>query len=131
VKTLADARRILDRTAHSAGAILVDALHMQRSGATPADVAAVPPALLPYAQLCDGPFEPVRPVEEVALTEARTGRHFPGDGGFPLRELVEALPADAALAIEAPVAELADKPPDEVARLAFTSMSRLLEPPKC
>ena len=127
VKTLADARRVLDRVAHPAAAILVDALHLQRSGGTPADVAALPPGLLPYAQLCDGPFEPVRPAEPVALAEARTGRRLPGDGELPLRDLVAALPADAALAVESPVADLAGTPPAEVARLAYAAVTRLVD----
>jgi sugar phosphate isomerase/epimerase len=53
VRTLADALRIVQRTAHPAGAILVDALHLQRSGGTPAEVAATRNRLLPYAPLCD------------------------------------------------------------------------------
>lgn len=126
VKTLADAVRVLDRAAHPAGAVLVDALHLQRSGGTPADVVAVAPDRLPYAQLCDAPFEPVRPPEEVALTEARTGRLLPGDGELPLRELVDALPPGASLAVESPVAELAGKPASERARLAYASLTRLL-----
>jgi sugar phosphate isomerase/epimerase len=105
VKTLADALRILDRVAHLASAVLIDALHLQRSGGTPADAAALPPDRLPYAQLCDGPFHPVRPPEGVALTEARTGRLFPGDGELPLRDLVDALPPSASLAVESPVAK--------------------------
>ena len=93
VKTIADAERVLDRAGHPAGAILVDALHLQRSGGTPADVSAVAPERLPYAQLCDGPFQPILPDSAVALTEARTGRLFPADGELPLPELVGALPA--------------------------------------
>lgn len=125
VRTLADAARVVERTAHPAAAILVDALHLQRSGAVPAELAALPFLWLPYAQLCDAPFEPVRPADDVALNEARTGRLLPGDGGLPLRDLVDALPADAALAIEAPVAQLAGRPPDEVAHLAYQSIARL------
>ncbi len=126
VKSLADAVRIVGRTAHPAAAILIDALHLQRSGATPADVRALPPNLLPYAQLCDGPLEPINPTQEVALAEARTGRLLPGRAGFPLRELVAALPANASLAVEAPVAELAAETPKTVARLAYESVVELL-----
>jgi sugar phosphate isomerase/epimerase len=126
VKTLADGTRILDRAAHPAGAVLVDALHMQRSGATPADIAALPAERVPYAQLCDGPFDPVLPPEAVALTEARTGRLFPGDGEMPLLELIDALPPDAALAVESPVAKLTGTPPDEIARQAYAALTRLL-----
>jgi sugar phosphate isomerase/epimerase len=49
VKTMAEAERVLSRADHPAGAILVDALHLQRSGGTPADVSAVAPQRLPYA----------------------------------------------------------------------------------
>jgi sugar phosphate isomerase/epimerase len=77
VKTIADAQRVLNLAGHPAGAILVDALHLQRSGGTPADVGAVAPERLPYVQLCDGPFQPILPDSAVALTEARTGRLYP------------------------------------------------------
>lgn len=50
VKTLADAVQIV---AGSRGGVLVDALHAQRSGAAPGDLANVNPTLLPYVQLCD------------------------------------------------------------------------------
>jgi sugar phosphate isomerase/epimerase len=126
VRTLADAVRVVEQAAHPAGAVLVDALHLQRSGATAADVAALPSDRLAYTQLCDGPFQPVRPPEDVARTEARTGRLLPGDGELPLRELVGALPRDVTLAVEAPVAELADKPAAERARLAHAALRRLL-----
>ena len=51
-----------------------NALHLQRSGGTPADVSAVAPERLHYVQLCDGPFQPILPDSTVALTEARTGQ---------------------------------------------------------
>ena len=61
------------------------------------------------------------------MSEARTGRLFPGDGEIPLRELVDALPPAAALAVESPVATLAGAPPDEIARLAYAALTSLLE----
>jgi sugar phosphate isomerase/epimerase len=118
VRTLADALRILDRAAHPAGAVLVDALHLRRSGGTAADLAAVPAGRLPYAQLCDAPAEPALPV----VQEAREARLLPGDGELPLSALVGALPPDADLAVEAPVAALQERPPAERARLAYASL---------
>jgi sugar phosphate isomerase/epimerase len=126
VKTLADAVRLVEQAAHPAGAVLVDALHLRRAGGTPADVAALAHDLLPYAQLCDGPAAPVRPPEAVALAEARTGRLLPGDGELPLRALIDALPADAALAVEAPVTALAGEPVGVRARLAYEALARTL-----
>jgi sugar phosphate isomerase/epimerase len=126
VRTLADAQRVLNRAAHPAGAILVDALHLQRSGGTPADVSAVAPEQLPYVQLCDGPFQPILPDSAVAQAEARTGRLFPGDGELPLAELLRVLPAGASLAVEAPVANLAGGTVGERTRLAHAALTRLL-----
>jgi sugar phosphate isomerase/epimerase len=126
VKTLADAQRVVNRAGHPAGAILVDALHLQRSGGTPAEVSAVAPERLPYVQLCDGPFQPILPDSAVALAEARTGRLLPGDGELPLAELLGVLPAGASLAVEAPVARLAGRTVGEQARLAHAALTRLL-----
>jgi sugar phosphate isomerase/epimerase len=126
VKTIADAQRVLNRAGHPAGAILVDALHLQRSGGTPADVGGVASERLPYVQLCDGPFQPILSDSAVALTEARTGRQFPGDGELPLAELLGALPADASLAVEAPVADLAGRTAGERTRLAHAALTGLL-----
>lgn len=126
VKTLDDAMRILHRAAQPAGAILVDALHLQRSGGSPADLVALAAELLPYAQLCDAPLGPVRPDETQALVEARTGRLFPGDGQLPLHQLVDALPMGTPLALEAPVASLAGQSSVERARLGFEAVARFL-----
>jgi sugar phosphate isomerase/epimerase len=126
VKTLADAQRVLDRVGHPAGAILIDALHLQRSGGTPADVSTLAPERLPYVQLCDGPFQPILPDGAVALTEARTGRLFPGDGELPLAGLLDVLPTGTSLAVEAPVAGPASRTVSERARLAHGALTRLL-----
>jgi sugar phosphate isomerase/epimerase len=126
VKTIADAERVLNRAGHPAGAILVDALHLQRSAGTRADVSAVAPERLPYVQLCDGPFQPILPDSAVALTEARTRRLFPGDGELPLAELLGVLPAGASLAVEAPVADLAGRTVGERTRLAHAALTGLL-----
>ena len=97
-----------------------------RRGGTPADVGAVAPERLLYVQLCDGPFQPILPDSAVALTEARPGRLFPGDGELSLAELLGALPAGASLAVEAPVADLAGRTVGERTRLAYSALTGLL-----
>ena len=126
VKTLGDAMRIVTRAGHPAGAVTVDALHLRRSGGSPADLVGQPPERLPYGQLCDAPLQPVWPDEPRARAESRGDRLLPGDGELPLRELVDALPAGAALSVEAPVVALAREPAEVRARLAFTAATRLL-----
>jgi sugar phosphate isomerase/epimerase len=126
VPTLDAAVRIVRAAGHPAGSVLVDALHLRRSGGSPADLADVPAALLPYGQLCDGPLDPVWPPDDHARVESRTGRLLPGDGEFPLTELVGMLPPGGALSVEAPVATLAALPPVERARRARSAADRLL-----
>jgi sugar phosphate isomerase/epimerase len=53
VKTLAAASIILREADHPSAALLIDALHLTRSGGNAAGVAQVPREWLSYAQLCD------------------------------------------------------------------------------
>src|SRR5260370_5053240 len=82
VKTIGMARAVLDAVAHPLRALLIDPIHVDRSGATAADIAAVPPALFPYSQFCDASadrpdptdFDPVI-IESVGLLmQLRAGR---------------------------------------------------------
>jgi sugar phosphate isomerase/epimerase len=113
VSSLADAIFV----AHgSGGGVTVDPLHLRRIGATLDQVRAIDPELLLYYQLCDAPLEgPTglpRPdslprgqsVEGVgdAQLEARTLRLLPGEGELPLEAIVEAMPDDIPVSVEAP-----------------------------
>ncbi|MFC0450508.1 sugar phosphate isomerase/epimerase family protein [Rhodococcus jostii] len=101
IPTLGDATAVLTHAASPAAVLVVDALHLARTGST-ADVRAVPDHWLSYAQLCDAPKE--SPPDHAGLiTEARTDRLLPGDGDLPLSELVGALPAGTVYSVEAPV----------------------------
>jgi sugar phosphate isomerase/epimerase len=126
VQTLSAAVRIVQAAGHPAGCVLVDALHLQRSGGSAADLAGVEPELLPYGQLCDGPLDPVWPPDDKARIESRTGRLLPGDGEFALAELIAALPADGALSVEAPVAAMAGLSAVERAHRARAAVGRLI-----
>ncbi len=83
VRTLADALGIVPAAGHPAGAVLVDMLHLIRSGGGPEDLLGIDSELLPYAQICDA--KAASPGEEVGLlvNEALNGRLLPGDGRFP------------------------------------------------
>ena len=127
VRTLAHAAQFVARSKRPNAAVLIDALHFSRSGGGPRDVAAVDPALLRYAQICDASPDMPGPGDTPALIrEARTGRLLPGEGVLPLAELVAALPADAALAIEAPCRATAELPALERARRAHRALTALL-----
>ncbi|MET0850752.1 MAG: TIM barrel protein [Candidatus Rokuibacteriota bacterium] len=129
VRTLAHAAELVRRSGRANTSVLIDALHFSRSGGWPAHVAAAPPALFRYAQLCDAaPDMPARHDTPALIREARTGRLLPGEGALPLADLVAALPADLPLAIEAPCRATAELPAVERARRAHRALAALVAP---
>jgi sugar phosphate isomerase/epimerase len=105
-------------------AVMVDALHLARSGGTPAEVAAADPRRLRVVQICDAPL--VAPAAERLATEAREGRLLPGDGALPLEMLLAAMPEDAVCVGEVPMAG-SSLSPAERARAIFEATARLVE----
>lgn len=80
--------------------LLIDTMHLVRSGSGPAEVAALDPRLIDYVQISDAPraqrFESY-------FEESMYERMVPGEGELGLSELVAALPADRVYAIEVPL----------------------------
>ena len=124
IRSLAEAHDILVDAAPVNAGILVDALHLSRSGGSPADLASYDPALFSYMHLCDAPARP--PAFEDLRAEARGGRLYPGEGGLWLDAFVSAFPADAAVAVEAPCASTAALPPAVLAQLAGNACRAVL-----
>lgn len=122
MKSLADALRVIGKVHHPNARILIDALHLARSGGTPQDVAKVDPAWIAYVHLCDAPHPALQPLTE----ESRQGRLHPGEGGLPIAQLLDALPVDLPISLEAPHAHLGHLPPHERLRLAGLSTRRFV-----
>jgi sugar phosphate isomerase/epimerase len=123
--SLAGACAFLGAAAQDNAGIVIDALHLARSGGTPADLAAVAPGLILVAQLCDAPLTSP-PLEELRV-EARTRRLYPGQGELWLAELMDALPAGVAIDVEAPCAHAVADPQAralEVAGATFGFLER-------
>lgn len=99
IASIGDAVDIVTRAARPNGHILVDLLHVVRSGGTAADLARVPARLIGHVQLSDAPL--AAPTDAGIIAEAREGRLPPGEGGLPLVELMNALPAGVPLSTEA------------------------------
>jgi sugar phosphate isomerase/epimerase len=100
IRDIASARRVL--AAAGAGGIIVDAIHLDRSGGTAAEVAAIPPAQWAYFQICDAPA--LRPRDEAELLfQARQARLAPGTGGLDLVGMLRAIPAHLVVSIETPM----------------------------
>lgn len=102
VASLPDAVAVVAAADRANGGVLVDALHLSRTGGSPNNVRAVPPGLIRSAQLCDAPATSPASTEAI-IQEARGGRLPPGEGGLPLRELLAALPADTVISAEVPM----------------------------
>jgi sugar phosphate isomerase/epimerase len=101
IPTLAAAVATLDDigAGPDVAAVLVDALHLRRSGESPADVAAVAPERIGYWQICDGPAAGPADLDAVA-DEARHHRLAPGEGDLALHDLLAALPAGLPVSVE-------------------------------
>ena len=108
IGALPQALAIVRQAAKSNGAILVDALHLTRSGGKAADLISVSDEWLRAAQICDAGAD--APATEAAIiAEAREGRLPPGEGALPLGDLLKALPADTILSVEMPMPTLATR----------------------
>ena len=116
VRNLQEAHRLLTEAAPANAGLLVDALHLSRSGGSPADIAGYEPELFTYIHLCDAPLAPPQP--ENLRTEARGGRLYPGEGRLWLPEFLTAFPTGTPIAIEAPSARHNSLSPQDRARLA-------------
>jgi sugar phosphate isomerase/epimerase len=89
---------LIERIGNPALGISMDTLHVARTGASIAEVGAVPEGLIVHAQLNDGP---AHLATEKQLDEARGERLLPGEGEFELVGFVRALPPSVPIGVEA------------------------------
>lgn len=103
--TLAAANSAVERIARPSLRLLIDAMHIFRSGAGASDVAALRPDRIGYLQLCDVPM-PADPQVSYG-EEARYDRRCPGEGDLPLLDLLRAMPDGHVVGLEVPQVALA------------------------
>jgi sugar phosphate isomerase/epimerase len=84
--------------------LLIDTMHLVRSGSGPADLAAIDPEHIGYAQLND---TTLLPRLDNYMEEAMFERMVPGEGELPLADILAVLPDDIVLEIEVPQRSLA------------------------
>lgn len=84
--------------------LLIDTMHLVRSGSGAAELAAIDADHIGYAQLND---TTLRPRMDNYMEEAMFERMVPGEGELPLHALLSALPGDTVLEIEVPRRSLA------------------------
>jgi sugar phosphate isomerase/epimerase len=128
VATLHDALGVVQEVDRPNGGVLVDNLHLARSGGSPADLAAVPPELLPYLQIADAPATLEDRTPERLRDEALNGRLLPGEGELPLAEVLAAVPGVPVSPELRSAALLRDHPdPTDRARAILAATRRLLD----
>ena len=114
VASLAQALAIVRRTERPEAAVLVDILHLARSGGVPDDLIGVEPNLLPYLQLADATA--TGPTDFAGLRdEALHGRLLPGDGELPVARVLALVP-DVPVSVELRSRALMSAHPDPVER---------------
>lgn len=101
IRSLTLADRLVAAAARPNGGVLVDALHLSRSGGSPETVREISPKRIVSAQLCDARADPPVGTDAIIL-EARSQRLLPGAGHLPLVDLIAALPDHAMLSVEVP-----------------------------
>ncbi len=113
--TLASAAAAVAEVQNPSLGLLLDSMHVFRSGATIADIETLDPAAIFYAQLCDVPL-----VSKYSSygEEARDNRLAPGDGELPLRDFIAALPPGLMLGLEVPMLAAAQSGADREQTLA-------------
>lgn len=104
VGDLPTALAAVDHVARPDFRLLIDTMHVVRSGSSAADLAAIDPTGIGYAQLND---TALRPRTENYMEEAMFERMVPGEGELPLRDILSVLPPDIVIELEVPRRQLA------------------------
>lgn len=111
-------------------AVLVDLLHLSRSGGGPEQlreaVTRYGDERFPYVQICDAPI--AAPPDGQLRDEAVRARLLPGDGELPLQDCLKALPAGIPVAVEAPTVQLRALPPGERANRTMRAIQAMSIP---
>jgi sugar phosphate isomerase/epimerase len=104
VGDLPTALAAVEHVARSDFRLLIDTMHLVRSGSGADDLAAVNPGHIGYAQLNDTTLQPRL---DNYMEEAMFERMVPGEGELPLHDLLSALPPSIVIELEVPRRSLA------------------------
>lgn len=116
INSIPAALKLIQAANYPNAGILVDALHLSRTGGSPDELRKIPPELIRSVQICDAPAK-IPETTEAIITEARSNRLAPGDGELPLKAILAALPKEATISVEVPMAKITSN--EERARFVF------------
>ena len=116
-RSLSDARALALAAERPNAALVIDLLHLSRSGGSADDLKKVEPHLLQLVHYCDAAPMPEgeRSMDELRA-ESRTARRLPGEGVLPLKDLLAAFPQGTPVSVEAPSKSLVGLSAEERAR---------------
>ncbi len=115
VASLSQALSVVADAARPNSGVLIDTLHLSRSGGSAKDLEGVDPRLLPYLQVADAPAVPADSSIAGLVNEALHGRLLLGDGQLDVAGVLRAVP-DVPLSFELRSRTLMDAYPDPVDR---------------
>jgi sugar phosphate isomerase/epimerase len=117
IRSLPQALAVVRDVGHPAGGILVDTLHLLRTGGAALDLRDIDSALMPYLQVCDASASLRDSSPEGLMEDALYLRQLPGDGELPLRDILTEVDPLLPLSLEIRSRELIDRyPSDPLAR---------------
>ncbi len=126
VRNLDAALRIIEASGSRTAGVLLDALHLERSGAAPHVISEIAPERIVFAQLCDALTWQGPKSDEALLQEARGARLPAGEGDLPLFDFLDALPADCEIEYEVARKDKAGCTPIEKAKAAAVDAERFM-----
>lgn len=100
IPSLGEADRLVADLGEPNLKLLIDALHLARSGGDAAGLAALPRHRIAFFQLCDAPA--AAPPFDRLSEEGGRNRLDPGEGALPLAGFLAALPPDIVIEVEVP-----------------------------
>ncbi len=106
IADLPSAMAAVDHVDREEISLLIDTMHVTRSGAGPDDLRALPAERIGHVQLCDVPLRSTR--EYHYAEEAMYHRMAPGEGELPLADMLAALPGDRVVGLEVPMLSRAE-----------------------
>jgi sugar phosphate isomerase/epimerase len=115
VASFDQAHAVVTAAGRSNAGVLVDTLHLARSGDAPTRLRGIDRHLLPYVQIADAPAAPADPSLRGLVDEALHGRRLLGDGDLDVRGVLDAVP-DVPLSFELRSRGLMAAYPDPVDR---------------
>lgn len=107
-RDLGYAVRLVNAAGHPSAGILFDMFQHIRSGGRPSGITPAATEKFILVQLCDGLL--ASPPPSQLRQEALTDRRYPGEGEFPLAEIMARLPAHIPVTVEAPCQRYASLP---------------------